>query len=220
MALACLLVLAAYSVFFFGVPAAQPGDTGADRAANVLDGRAMLELAGWLGLFGGLLLATGAFFLASRPLDTGSQFPASSFWFFVALGSLVILGVNANLSIGMATLARGYADDPGAFNSAQDTVEVLLGTALLAQVIGFLAIFWGERGAANAAIPAWLCYVGMASAVFLIPHAVGLMAGYEEMRWFGLATYPLFLTLLALSVRLVAPQVAAAGVEERRGLRA
>lgn len=208
LALGLVLTLVAFTLFFT-IPAATQGATPAQNAARVTANAATYQLSGYIGVFGDALLALGAFFLVTRWVPSVRGLPASAFWLFAALGALLFLAVDAFTATGFGTLARAAAA-PGAstavFEAVDATLNLLVGIAVLALSVGFIAVLWGEAASAHRAIPKWLAYIGILGGLTGIPAGVGAITGIQALQVLFLGAYLAFLPLLALALRIAWPK--------------
>ncbi|MFO1533167.1 MAG: hypothetical protein ABR562_05660 [Thermoplasmatota archaeon] len=136
--------------------------TGSATAAAITANHGLFTSIYWLRAVGAMLACVGGLFLATRPTATPGNFPASAFWLAFGLGQLVATGVNILRATGYVTLAGNYATAGPVFDATRSTMTGLAALATVGIVGGVLVVFWNEARNAAAAIPAWLCYAGVA----------------------------------------------------------
>jgi hypothetical protein len=221
MGLGMVLLIAGFSLFVFGVMPAEPNAAPAEIATSYVQASSTLEASAYLTIFGGTLVAVGAFFLVTRPMETRRNFPASAFWLFVAISGLLLAAMSVINATGLLVVARAQAAEPVMFEALWRTLDAGWGLAMLTLAVGTIGLAYGEARAIHAAMPVWLSYLALAGGVLVGVAGVGTLTGIDALEVLYFGTYLVLLPLTFLGVRLAYPSLlgGAAGAE-RRSLRA
>lgn len=207
LAAASLITIVSLLIYILGVPTPVADEATFDRAQKLANNATALRTASYLGVAADLLLAFGAFFLVTRTMQLRTMVPVPAFWICVAVGAIVFVGVDAFMASAMVTIAQNAASDPAMFEAAEAGTNALFGLGVLCVSFGSAVVLWGETRAANAVLPAWACYVGMAGAILGFISAFGPLTGVMQFGFLFLGAFLSVLALVWLGFRLGFPNL-------------
>ena len=191
------------------LPAPNPGDAAASRAAHVAAAAAAFRAIGVLGIIRSFALAMASALLSHRgpnPSPGAGRTTAVWAWRIMLAASVMFLAADIFNTFSLVPLAQGFATHPALYEYAEKIDAELVGLAALLFSVAAFGVFAAEIAPRHRRIGSgWIAF-GLVAGAVGIPGAIGVIADRPRLAMLFVIGYLAFVPLLRLGVRIAAEQ--------------